>query len=184
MKFSKVLALVLAVVLISSAFSATASAKVVDFKPVVESGRLCGIGLNTPQTVLRDIFSSYDVKIYNKNQQEVAADADVNIGTGFKIRLNNNLFYNLVVMGDIDGDGNLGSMDYLAVKRAVLGQYNLTATAMRAAEVMEGDDIRAMNYIKVKRAYFGTYDINKAYKCDPYESSNPPVGDGWSDGWV
>ncbi len=184
MKFSKVLALVLAVVLISSAFSATASAKVIDFKPVIESGRLCGVALDTPQSVLRDLFASYNVIIYNKNQNEVSADANVKIGTGFKVRLNSNLFYNVVVMGDIDGDGSLGSMDYLAVKRAVLGQYNLTATAMRAAEVMDGEDIRAMNYIKVKRAYFGTYDINKAYKCEPYESTNPPVGDGWSGGWV
>ncbi len=184
MKFSRILALVLAVVLISSVFSATASAKVIDFKPVIESGRICGVALDTPQTVLRDLFtSSYNVKIYNKGQ-EVAVDADVNVGTGFKVQLNDNLFYNVVVMGDINGDGALGSMDYLAVKRAVLGQYNLTATAMRAAEVMDGEDIRAMNYIKVKRAYFGTYDINKAYKCEPYESSNPPVGDGWSDGWV
>ncbi len=183
MKISKVLSLILVVVLITSVFCTTASATVISFKPAIESGRICGIALNTPQTVLRELLAPYSVEIYNKGQL-VASDSTVNIGTGFIVKVGDNLYYNAVVMGDVDGDGKITSMDYLYVKRAVLGNYDLTPTQRRAAEVKDGEEMRAISYIKVKRAYFASYDINKPYTCEPYEASGSSGDDGWSDGWV
>ena len=181
MKIAKILSLVMAFAIMISAFCVPASAAMVNFKPVIEAGNICGPALQTPQKVFRELFSDRTINIY-KNRQEVAADADVNIGTGFTVKLDNRSFYNVVVMGDIDGDGALSSMDYVLVKRGVLGSYSLSLAQMRAADVEVGEELRAINYVKVKRAYFGTYDINKKYTCEPYESSKP--SDGWSDGWV
>ncbi len=183
MKFSKILSVILLVAIVLSVFCTPASAATVNFKPVIQSGYLCGTALKTPQNVFRELFGSRDLKIYSKGQ-EVAADSNVKIGTGFTIKLDNRVFYNVVVMGDVTGDGELTSMDYILVKRTVLGSYQLTPTQLRAAEVAPGEEIRAINYIKVKRAYFDTYDINSAYTCEPYETTAPPSDDGWSDGWV
>ena len=181
MKISRILSLILILSFVLSVFCAPASAAIINFKPVSEAGNICGVALGTPQNVLRDLFAGRAVNIYN-GREELAADSTVKLGTGFTVKLDNRSFYNLVVMGDIDGDGALSSMDYVLVKRGVLGTYNLNPAQMRAADVLVGEELRAINYIKVKRAYFGTYDINKRYTCDPYESTKPT--DGWSDGWV
>lgn len=181
MKISKILSLLIAFAIVLSVFCVSASAAMINFKPVAEAGNICGVALKTPQTVLRDLFADRAVKIYS-GRTELAHDSDVILGTGFTIKLDNRSFYNLVVMGDIDGDGDLSSMDYVLVKRGVLGTYDLNPAQMRAADVGVGEELRAINYIKVKRAYFGTYDINKKYTCEPYESGKPQ--DGWSEGWV
>lgn len=182
MKLSRILSVILLVAIAVSVFCTPASAETVNFKPVIDSGCIIGTALKTPQTVFRQLFGARDLKVYNKSK-EVDKDSNINIGTGFSIKLDNRAFYNVVVMGDVTGDGELTTMDYILVKRAVLGTYKLSSTQLRAAEVSDGEKLRAINYIKVKRAYFGTYDLNSAYTCEPYETT-APGNDGWSSGWI
>ena len=181
MKLTKILSVILVVVFVFSVMCVPASAQMISFKLKFEAGLVCGAEYNTPQTVFRDLFESRNIKIYSGGK-EIEADSDVVLGTGFSIKLDNKSIFTVVVMGDVDGDGDISSMDYVLVKRAVLGTSVLGPAGRRAADVAPGEELRAINYLKVKRAYFGTYAINSEFTCDPYESSNP--GDGWSEGWV
>ena len=114
MKLSKVLAVVLLIAISLSVLCTSVAATTVDFMPVVDNGCFVGTDLKTPQSVFRELFGSRDLTIY-ANKKEVPADSDVNMGTGFKIEIDDRVFYNVVVMGDIDGDGELTSMDYIMV---------------------------------------------------------------------
>ncbi len=60
-------------------------------------------------------------------------------------------------IGDIDGNGELGSMDYLYLKRAYFSQYTLSNKSIGD---IDGDGaIGSMDYLYLKRAYFSQYVI-------------------------
>ncbi|MBR6553546.1 MAG: hypothetical protein IKT91_02960, partial [Clostridia bacterium] len=62
-----------------------------------------------------------------------------------------------VVKGDLNGDGTVNAVDYAMAKRIVLGTYEASAVAIRAAAITDGVTVRAMDYVKIKRVVLGTY---------------------------
>ncbi len=156
------------------------SATLIDFVPVLKSGKVYGIPAGTTLSTVRHAFHGYNVRVYNTKGVELTASSDDYIGTGFNVKVNG-VSYTAVVMGDIDGDGEITVFDYSAVKNAYIGEDNLTTIQHEACEAA-GGEVRAINYVKLKRAYFGTYNMNKDYTCDPYD---PGAEDsGWTSGWV
>ena len=183
MKITKIVSLILACLMLVSAFSVYALAlDDVNFIPELKSGRVYGASLKTPVVALGALYKKQSAQIYDKNGINVTASEDVYIGTGFTMKLDGKQFYRVVVMGDIDGDGKLTPVDYVIIKRAYSGTYTVNSLALAAAEVDDGEKLRPIHYIKVKRAYFGTYDINREYVCEPYDPNQG--NDGWSDGWI
>lgn len=61
--------------------------------------------------------------------------------------------------GDVNGDGKANALDYLLLKRAVLGTYNLTEAGGKAADVNGDGKINAVDYMLLKRHVLGTYDL-------------------------
>lgn len=182
-KATRTISLILICVLLFSTLSAPALAlDDINFIPELKSGRIYGTALKTPVAAISALYKSRQVKVFNNDGIEVTSFEDVYMGTGFTMKLNDKLFYSAVVMGDINGDGELTQLDYILIKRAYLGTFRVSSLAKAAADVAEGEELRPINYIKVKRAYFGTYDINKKYTCEPYDPNQG--NDGWSDGWI
>lgn len=62
-----------------------------------------------------------------------------------------------VVTGDVDGNGEVDSLDYLMVKRTVLGTYELQSANERAALLSGQSAVSANDYILLKRAVLGTF---------------------------
>ena len=62
-------------------------------------------------------------------------------------------------LGDVNGNDEIDSMDYVLLKRAYFGTYALSDIA--AGDVNGNDEIDSMDYVLLKRAYFGAYDLNK-----------------------
>ena len=61
--------------------------------------------------------------------------------------------------GDLNGNGDIDAVDYMMLKRAVLGSYHLCAAQKIAADVNCDDRVNAADYAMVKRHVLGTYEI-------------------------
>jgi hypothetical protein len=182
MKKTAFVALLLAFVTL---FSVMASMNVsgetlIDFEPVLKNGKIYGIPAGTTVSTLKYAYYGYNVRVYDADGKEILASSDKFIGTGCKVKINS-VGFTAVVMGDIDGDGQISVFDYTSVKNAYLNTDNLSFIQHEACEASDGE-IRAINYVKLKRAYFGTYDINKDYACDPYDPG--AENSGWTSDWV
>ena len=62
-----------------------------------------------------------------------------------------------VKKGDINGNGEIDSMDYVLLKRAYFGTYELKELAV--GDLNDNGKIDSMDYVYLRRAYFGTYVI-------------------------
>ena len=62
-----------------------------------------------------------------------------------------------VIRGDVNMDGNITSLDYLALRLYFKGQYQLTTSNMRkAADYNEDGSITSADYLALKRYFAGT----------------------------
>ena len=65
--------------------------------------------------------------------------------------------------GDINQNGKIDARDYLLLKRAYFGTYDLNDVTTLLADVNENGTVDARDYLLLKRAYFGTYTIANPY---------------------
>ena len=61
------------------------------------------------------------------------------------------------MLGDINENGIIDSMDYVYLKRAYFGTYALKN--QKVGDINKNNQIDSMDYVYLKRAYFGTYVI-------------------------
>ncbi len=62
--------------------------------------------------------------------------------------------------GDVNGNGKLDGRDYLLLKRAYFGTYELDC-ALETADINGNGKLDGRDYLLLKRAYFGTYTIEE-----------------------
>ena len=63
-------------------------------------------------------------------------------------------------LGDVTGDGKVNSLDYMMVKRHVLGSYSLGARE-DYADVDRNGSVNVLDYLFLKRQVLGTFTINR-----------------------
>lgn len=64
-----------------------------------------------------------------------------------------------ITAGDVNEDGVIEATDYLLLKRAVLGTFNLTEGQTAVADVSGDGKVDSIDYLLVKRHVLGTYHI-------------------------
>lgn len=62
-------------------------------------------------------------------------------------------------LGDVNGDGEVNEYDYMLIKRAVLGTYELSEEQQEAADINQDGKINEYDYILAKRIVLGTYTL-------------------------
>ena len=62
-------------------------------------------------------------------------------------------------LGDLSGDGKINSVDYLLLKRCVLGTFKLTDEQFAAADINRDNKVNSIDYLLLKRHVLGTYKI-------------------------
>lgn len=63
------------------------------------------------------------------------------------------------VSGDINEDGKIDAVDYMLLKRYVLGTYGIADEKKAVADVNRDRQINAVDYMLLKRHVPGTYKI-------------------------
>ncbi len=61
--------------------------------------------------------------------------------------------------GDVNGDDTFDSVDYLLVKRTILGTFKLSDEALVLADINGDGNFDSVDYLLVKRAVLGTYKL-------------------------
>ncbi len=64
-----------------------------------------------------------------------------------------------IVQGDVNGDGEVNTTDYMMIKRHVLGTYELDFFGSEAAKVSGGEEVCVSDYMMIKRHVLGTYEL-------------------------
>ncbi len=64
----------------------------------------------------------------------------------------------IIINGDVNENGKIDARDYLLLKRAYFGTYELECEP-EVADVNDNGKLDARDYLLLKRAYFGTYTI-------------------------
>jgi hypothetical protein len=69
-------------------------------------------------------------------------------------------YWNYYKRGDVDGDGESVALDYLMIRRTVMGTYTCTKKQTLACDVDGDGTIVALDYIMLRRAVMGTYTLD------------------------
>lgn len=80
------------------------------------------------------------------------------LGTGATVTLNNNT-YTLVVLGDVSGDGEVKSKDYMMIKNYIMGTLVLNDAEKKAADVSKDNEIKSKDYMIIKNYIMGSTSI-------------------------
>ena len=102
------------------------------------------------------------VKIYDGNGNEVT-DESTYIGTGFTVKLMDGETAvdsaEVVVLGDINGDGNISSVDYLRLRAYFSESFELTGAYLSAAHVAGNENVTSVDYLRLRAYFNGDYNI-------------------------
>lgn len=63
------------------------------------------------------------------------------------------------LLGDVNGDEQCTAIDYLALKRYILGTHTLSESALESADLNGDAEINAQDYMLLKRIVLGTYEL-------------------------
>ncbi len=88
------------------------------------------------------------------------------VGTGNKVQIYDNAkqlkaSYEVVLYGDTDGDGTVYTLDYIRIKKSILGTLNLNGSYKLAADTSKNGQIDTLDYIQVKKQILGQYTIQQ-----------------------
>lgn len=127
----------------------------------VSETEICKISIGTSiKEMLDSIEEKQYVKVFKK-QTEVKSDEIVGTGMTAKIMDGNTVAksYNIIVTGDVNGDGNATVTDMLAIKAHLLGKNKLSGEYATAADTSGDNAISITDFIQVKAKILGKGNI-------------------------
>ncbi len=119
---------------------------------------------NTVADIKQKITTDLEIEFVN-NKNEVLADIDV-IGTGTKIRIKENSKilreYKIIIYGDVNGDGNISSVDLLVLQRHILEIEKLEDVYLKAGNIRkDGKKPTSVDLLLIQRHILGLQIIEQ-----------------------
>lgn len=118
------------------------------------------------ETKLSDFVGNFEtpeyVKVFGSDGKEIT-DKSAYVGTGCRVSLMNGDnavdSADVVVLGDISGDGRLTSVDYLRLRAYFGGDYELSGAHLAAAHIAGRDTVTSVDYLRLRAHFSGDYNI-------------------------
>lgn len=118
------------------------------------------------ETKLSDFVGNFEtpeyVKVFGFDGKEIT-DKNAYVGTGCRVSLMNGDnavdSADVVVLGDISGDGRLTSVDYLRLRAYFGGDYELSGAYLAAAHIAGRDTVTSVDYLRLRAHFSGDYNI-------------------------
>lgn len=83
------------------------------------------------------------------------------LGTGCQIVYKNGVIHNVVVYGDLTGDGIINSADLLRMRQYLLGQVKLSGAYLESAKANHGSGVNSADLLKLRQHLLGTSHISQ-----------------------
>ena len=126
------------------------------------NGNLSGfaIGKDISEVVksIKDKTSTATIKVLDKDNKEITSGK---IATGQKIVITTNkeVSYNVIVYGDVNGDGKVSAQDFSKIKSHILGTSKMNGSYLAAADANKDNKVSAQDFSKVKSYILGTGNL-------------------------
>ena len=119
---------------------------------------------NTVNKFIQKIKTNYTVEIYNSNGEKIEGNSLV--GTGSTIKILDNevtvIEYNVIMYGDVNGDGKINSIDLLVLQRHILEIQKLDGVHITAANVRKnGKNPNSVDCLLIQRHILGIQEIEQ-----------------------
>lgn len=123
----------------------------------VEQNEITGLDIknNNVNKIKEMINTIYTIEIYN-NKDELLSDEQL-VGTGSKIRLIDEngtikMEYEIIIYGDVNGDGKINALDLLVLQRHILELEKLNGAYIKAGNVgKNGKNPSAFDLLLIQR---------------------------------
>ena len=119
---------------------------------------------NTADKILNKIKTNYTVEIYNAAGDKITGTELVGTGSIIKILDNNNLImeYNVIMYGDVNGDGKINSIDLLVLQRHILEIQKFSGVFVKAGNVRKNNkNPSSVDCLLIQRHILGLQNIEQ-----------------------
>ena len=119
---------------------------------------------NTVDKLLQKIKTNYQIEVINSNGEKIEGNSL--IGTGTIIRILDNtqtvMQYNVVMYGDVNGDGKINSVDLLVLQRHILEIQKFGGVFLEAGNIRKnGKNPSSIDCLLIQRHILGLQDIEQ-----------------------
>lgn len=117
---------------------------------------LSGFTIGSDISFIRDriLNTNKDTKLTLKNSGIMVTGDTVKITVGSETRE-----YEVVIYGDVNGDGKISAVDYVRIKNNIMGTSSLNGVYKEAADVDRNGKVSAVDYVKIKNQIMGNGSI-------------------------
>ena len=117
--------------------------------------------ISVPNKKISEVLESVEIKSYEvKNQKSEIIENSKNVATGYKVYDKTaNKVYNLIVLGDVNGDGEIKATDYMKIKNYIMEEAQLDDYQKIAADVNRDGQVKATDYMKIKNYIMDSIEI-------------------------
>ena len=126
--------------------------------------KLYGVEENTTVANVIAAFSG-EVTVYDRAGNDITADTEALVGTGYTVATlyNGDIadYADIVIMGDVNGNGRIDTNDYVLIKRAYLNIVVISkgSDAFNAADINGNGTIDTNDYLQIKNHYRGNSNL-------------------------
>lgn len=139
---------------------------IIDESLYVEGNEISGLENknNTADKILNKIKTNYSVEIYNSKGSKISGNELVGTGSVIKVLNNKDLVmeYNVIMYGDVNGDGKINSIDLLVLQRHILEIQKLEGVFVKAGNVRKnGKNPSSVDCLLIQRHILGLQSIEQ-----------------------
>ena len=119
---------------------------------------------NTVDKILNKIQTNYNIEIFNSSGTKIEGNSLVGTGATIKILDNVNpiIEYNVIMYGDVNGDGKINSVDLLVLQRHILEIKKFEGVFVKAANIRKnGKNPSSVDCLLIQRHILGLQIIEQ-----------------------